>query len=142
MDQLSKSDRLTIARELCVASESRLESKLIPGAILSEIAKSRTQVYVKQKASNWCLWKLWVFAMKPEGDLKNWVMTTTQCYRRRPNTSQFPYARPKSDIRQRRRPTIRDCNGDAIPRRLLDKFWPHIRTQADWDAGSIYRRHQ
>jgi hypothetical protein len=142
MDQLSKSDRLTVARELCVASESRLESKLIPGAMISEIVATRTRVLVKRKVSTWTLWKLWVFVMKPEGDLKNWRMTTNQCYRLQPQTVQFKWARSRTSQTRQRRSSIHDCNGNAVPRRWLDKFAPHIKTQADWDAGSIYRRHQ
>ena len=142
MSQLNRQERLTIARELCVAGECRLESKLIPGAMISEIVATRTRVLVRKKVSNWCLWKLWVFAMKPEGDLKNWRMTTTQCYRLEPRTVQFSYVRSRSDQSRNRRSSIRDVNGNAVPRRWLDRFAPHIKTQADWDAGSIYRRHQ
>jgi len=145
MSQLNRQERLTIATELCVASEPRLQSQLIPGAMISEIVLTRTRVLVKQKVSNWCLWKLWVFVMKPEGDLKNWRMTTTQCYRIQPRTAtssfhqQYEYYRPASNQSRRRRAIIRDCNGHAVPRRWLDRFAPHIRTQEDWDRGSIYR---
>lgn len=139
MDQLSRQERLIIARELCVASESRLMSRLIPGAMISEIVLTRTRVLVKKKASTWTLWKLWVFVMKPEGDLKNWRMTTTQCYRLKPQTVQFKWERSKTIRTRQRRSTIHDCNGNAVPRRWLDKFAPHIRTQEDWDRGSIYR---
>jgi len=147
MDQLSRPDRLTIARELCVASEPRLSSRLIPGAMISEIVKVRTRILVKKKASTWTLWKLWVFVMKPEGDLRNWRMTTTQCYRLNPHRANSNYRRqqdlrPRTDQSRTRRPTIRDCNGNAVPRRWLDRFAPHIRTQADWDANSIYRNPQ
>lgn len=139
MSQLNRQERLTIARELCVASEPRLPSQLIPGAMISEIVNTRTRVLVRQKVSNWSLWKLWVFVMKPEGDLKNWRMTTTQCHRITPRTIQFPYSRPRGSQSRTRRSTIRDCNGNAIPRRWLDRFAPHIKTQQDWDRGSIYR---
>lgn len=139
MDQLSRPDRLKVANELCVSSESRLKSRLIPSALISEIVKVRTRILVKKKASTWSLWKLWVFVMKPEGDLKNWRMTTNQCYRLNPKTTQFPYTRPRTTQTRTRRETIRDCNGDAVPRRWLDKFAPHIKTQADWDAGSVYK---
>ena len=84
VDSLTRKERLLIATELCVASDSRLSSPLIPGALISEIVKVRTRILVKRKVSTWSLWKLWVFAMKPEGDLKNWRMTTNQCYRLRP----------------------------------------------------------
>ena len=145
MSQLNRQERLTIARELCVASEPRLQSQLIPGAMISEIVLTRTRVLVKQKVSNWCLWKLWVFVIKPEGDLKNWRMTTTQCYRLKPKKAtssfhqQYEYYRPASNQTRRRREIIRDVNGNAVPRRWLDKFAPHIKTQQDWDSGSIYR---
>lgn len=144
LDQMSRSERITIAQELCAASAGRLTSRLIPGAIISEIVKVRTRILVKKKASSWSLWKLWVFVIKPEGDLKNWRMTTTQCYRLNPhraNSNYYhqQYLRPRTDQSRTRRPTIRDCNGDAVPRRWLDRFAPHVRTQADWDANSIYR---
>lgn len=144
MDQMSRNDRLQVAHELCLASEPRLRSNLIPGAMLSEIAHVRTRVLVKRKASTWSLWKLWVFVMKPEGDLKNWRMTTTQCYRLNPkraanNYYHQQYQRPRTEQTRTRRETIRDCNGDAVPRRWLDRFAPHIKTQADWDERSVYR---
>lgn len=144
MDQLSRIDRLKIAHELCVASEPRLRSNLVPGAMLNEIAHVRTRILVKKKASTWSLWKLWVFVMKPEGDLKNWRMTTTQCYRLKPQRAATNYyhqqsLRPRTNQSRTRRETIRDCNGDAVPRRWLDRFAPHIRSQADWDERSIYK---
>ena len=146
IDQFNRQERLTIAMELCVASEPRLQSRLIPGAMISEIVLTRTRVLVKKKASTWTLWKLWVFVMKPEGDLKNWRMTTTQCYRLKPQRAannyyhqQYVNSRPRTTQSRERRPTVRDCNGDSVSRRWLDRFAPHIKTQQDWDSHSIYR---
>lgn len=143
MDQLNRQDRLLVARELCVASEPRLLSRLIPGALISEIVKVRTRILVKRKVSTWSLWKLWVFAMKPEGDLKNWRMTTTQCYRLQPRqlsvTGNEFRTRPRTSQRRSMRPRIYDCNGHVVPRRWLDRFASHIKTQADWDRNSVIK---
>jgi len=147
MDVAPRAERMKVANELCVASESRLKSRKIPGAILNEITHVRSRILMKKKASTWNLWKLWVFVIKPEDDLKNWRMTAKQCYRLDPNKPAYMKytqhdlmkARPRTNQKRERRPTIRDCNGDAVPRRWLDRFAPHIKTQADWDAGSIYK---
>jgi|LakMenE18May11ns_1017448.scaffolds.fasta_scaffold9930086_5 hypothetical protein len=143
VDSLTRKERLLIATELCVASDSRLSSPLIPGALISEIVKVRTRILVKRKVSTWSLWKLWVFAMKPEGDLKNWRMTTNQCYRLRPRqrsvTGNLYRTRPRTSQRRSMRPRIYDCNGNVVPRRWLDRFAPNIKTQADWDLNSVIK---
>ena len=126
-----------------MASDSRLSSPLIPGALISEIIKVRTRILVNKKVSTWSLWKLWVFVMKPEGDLKNWRMSATQCYRLKPQrlsvTGNEYRTRPRTSQRRRRRPRVYDCNGNVVPRRWLDRFAPHIKTQADWDRNSVIK---
>jgi hypothetical protein len=139
MNSLSRNERLDIANALCVACVPRLGSQLIPGALQSEIIHVRSRVIRKKKCNTLNLWKLWVFAMKPHGDLKNWRMTGTQCYRTSPPGSGKRWSRPLTNQTRTRRPTIRDVNGDVVPRRWLDRFAPHVKTQEDWDQNSIYK---
>lgn len=139
MSSITRSERITIATELYQVIQPRLMDERIPGSLRAHIAWVWNRIRVKQRASDAYLWKLWVMAMKPEGDLKNWRMPGNQCYRVQPSTEQFPYSRPRTTVTRTRRPSIRDCNGNAVPRAWIDRFAPHIRTQADWDAGSIYK---
>ena len=135
IDSLSRVDRLSVALALCEASHTRITNQLIPGALRREIAQVRSRIQLKKRASTWNMWKLWVFVMKPIGDLHNWRMTAKQCYRLQPSSSAGAVSRPRIDQKRSRRATIRDCNGHAVPRRWLDRFAPHVRTQADWDQG-------
>jgi len=139
IDRVTRPERVIIANELYEVIKPRLVDERIPGYMRSHIAQVWNQVRTKQRISSANMWQLWVMAMKPVGDLKNWRMTGKQCYRLQPKTTQFPYTRPRTTQTRTRRETIRDCNGDAVPRRWLDKFAPHVKTQADWDANSIYR---
>jgi len=139
MSSITRSDRITIATELYQLVQPRLMDERIPGSLRSHIAWVWNRIRVKKRATDSALWQLWVMAMKPTGDLKNWRMPGNQCYRVKPSSVQFPYSRPRTTNTRTRRATIRDCNGDSVSRRWLDRFAPHIRTQADWDSGSIYR---
>lgn len=142
IDQVTRPERVVIASELYEVIKPRLLDERIPGYMRSHIAQVWNRVRTKQRISSANMWQLWVMAMKPVGDLKNWRMTDKQCYRLNPRHNQFPTERPKTTQTRTRRETIRDCNGDAVPRRWIDRFAPHIKTQADWDQHSIYRNKQ
>lgn len=139
ISSLSRDQRVAIAIELYELIKPRLLDQRIPGSMRSHIAQVWSRVYLKQRISSCKLWQLWVMGMKPVGDLKNWRMTDTQCYRLKPRTTQFPYSRPRSNQKKKRRKSIRDINGNAVPWRWIDRFAPHIKTQEDWDRHSIYR---
>lgn len=143
VSQMTRGQRVEIANELYHLIFPRLRNELIPGEMRKHISDVWNHMRVSNRISNWNLWKLWVFGMKPTGDLKNWRMTGKQCYRLQPRITGNRHhvtGRPRTDQSRTRRPTIRDCNNDAVPRRWLDRFAPHIKTQADWDANSIYKK--
>ena len=137
VDSWTRPQRLEVALELIRFSWFRRGNPQIPGEMHREIAATRSRVLTRQRVSNWDLYKLWIYTQRDLADLVNWQMTTTQCWRRQPHRVQFPH-RPLK--RRQRRPTIRDVNGDVVPRAWLDRWCPDIRTQADWDRTSCYRR--
>lgn len=136
VDAWTRPQRLEVALELIRFSWFRAGNLQIPGEIHREISVTRSRILSRQRVSNWDLYKLWIYTQRDPGDLINWSMRTTQCWRREPRTTQI---RPPSH-RRRRRSTIRDVNGDVVPRAWLDRWCPDIRTQADWDRTSCYRR--
>ena len=142
---LSRSQRSDVIQELLLAIATPLNNLIVPNDLKKEMLFVRNRFQKKNRLQNHDLWKLWVFAMKPAEDLRNWVMTRHQCYRLKPKRmrSDRHYnhtGRPRTDQKRTRRPSIRDCNGNAVPRRWLDRFAPHIKTQWDWDNNSIYRK--
>jgi hypothetical protein len=141
MSGLSLSDRGVIIRELITHGSSRMFENTIPAVFRKEIAQVTSKFLHKGKLSPKDVWKMWVFVMKPIEDLKNWRVTGDQCYRVKPTGT--PWAFQRSQHRRQaskpRRETIRDVNGNAVPRRWIDRFCPHVKTQADWDERSIYR---
>jgi hypothetical protein len=141
MCKISHLERGLIITELISASSERMFEQSIPGSFRKEISRVISKFLQKGRLSPRDIWKLWVFTMKPVVDLKNWRVTGDQCYRVKPTGTAWAYQRsqPVRQARPRRRETIRDVNGDAVPRRWLDRFCPHIKTQEDWDEHSIYR---
>ena len=145
ISSLSRAERSQVIQELLLAVATPLDSLIVPNNLKKEILFVRNRFQKKNRLQNHDLWKLWVFVMKSPGDLRNWVMTRHQCYRLKPKTQRSDrhynyHTRPRTTQKRSRRPSIRDCNGNAVPRRWLDRFAPHIRTQEDWDASSIYRK--
>lgn len=144
ISRFTRQERSQVITELLLACAGPLDREVVPANLKQEITYVRSRFLKKNRLQNHDVWKLWVFAMKPSEDLRNWVMTRHQCYRLKPQTKRsnrhYDYhARPRTDQKRARRPSIRDCNGMAVPRRWLDRFAPHIKTQEDWDNSSIYR---
>jgi hypothetical protein len=146
MAGLGHADRGVVISELISTSSGRMFDNMIPGAFRKEIAKIISKFLHKGKLSPKDAWKLWVFTMKPADDLKNWRVTGDQCYRIKPTGTVWAYQRSKPNCKATpaRRQTIRDVNGNAVPRRWLDRFCPQVKTQADWDQRSCFKtnKHQ
>jgi hypothetical protein len=142
MTRFSLFDRGLIIQELIATSSGRMFELSIPGAFRKEISRLVSKFLHKGRLSPRDVWKLWVFAMKPIDDLKNWRITGDQCYKIKPKGTPWAFQRsqPVRHNKPKRRETIRDVNGDAVPRRWIDRFCPHVKTQQDWDQRSIYRQ--
>lgn len=140
MNGCSLVDRGLIIQAMIPLSSERMFALSIPGSFRKEISKLVSKFLQKGKLSPKDIWKLWVFVMKPVDDLKNWRVTGDQCYRVKPKGTPWTFqkSKPVKPAKPKRRATIRDVNGDAVPRRWLDRFCPNVRTQQDWDERSIY----
>lgn len=135
MDQLSNSDRCNIVDELlpmCVRNLSnptmnRSTFRHIHSAITTYSNRTRKRIPTSD------LFKIWLCAMSDIKEINKWQFNGKNIYKPsvkdRGNTpSQWRRKKP-------RRETIRDCNGDAIPRKWLDRFAPSVKTQEDWQKS-------
>lgn len=128
---MTRNERMEIARELVQLVQIKITGKhsdLIPYGVKQEMRIIVSQVLANKKHfSAKKLFKMYVVGCYPVQEIQHWNMTGSQCWR------QKRIHKDNSQVGRTRRPTIRGWSGDNISRAWLDKFLPHINTQADYD---------
>lgn len=128
---MSRDQRMNMARELVHFVQEKTTGKdsgYIPYGVKREMRMLISQVMANKKHfSAKKLFKLYIVGCYPAQEIQHWNIIGSQCWR------QKRVHKDNSQVGRTRRTTIRGWNGDNISRAWLDKFLPHIKTQADYD---------